>query len=194
MLNRIAMYTSTSALQRLRDDLGEDEPRLERIVDHPRQNLTGLHLGEIAEREVRKVTVNGVAKVTRNVLLERRAELASNPYEQVLEYHRDQDQDDHVPQRVHLVAGHDPAADGGVEELRDPPRLHRRRRLVKQDVEERDQQGDREAVEQRRDEVRHDRDRHAPEMRAQERKKPLIDRHCPRYYRRFGAAAFTGAE
>ena len=38
------------ALQRLSDDLGENEACLERVVDHARQNLSGLHLGEVAER------------------------------------------------------------------------------------------------------------------------------------------------
>ena len=70
---------------------------------------------------MREVAIDGVAKIARHVLLERRAELAGNPHQKILENHRDQNDYDHVPQRVHLVAGHDPAPDCRVEELRDPP-------------------------------------------------------------------------
>src|SRR6266568_293286 len=46
---------------------------------------------------------------------------------------------------------------------------------MEQDVEERNQQRDRETIEQRRKEVANDRDRHAPGVRAQVGEKPSID-------------------
>ena len=163
------------ALERLRHDLREDEARLERVVDHAREDLPRLHLGEVAERKVREVAIDGVAQIARHVLLERRAELPSDPHQQILEQHRRHDEQDDVAQRAHLVAGNDLTPHRRVQELRHPPRLERCRRLVEEDVEERDQQRDRKAVEQRREQVACDRDRHPPRVRAQVREKPLAD-------------------
>src|SRR6266550_1655578 len=46
---------------------------------------------------------------------------------------------------------------------------------MEQDVEERNQQRDCEAIEQRREQVGHDRDAHAPGVRAQEGNELLVD-------------------
>src|SRR5437016_3362006 len=50
---------------------------------------------------------------------------------------------------------------------------------MEENVEERNQQRDREAVEQRREKIRCDGDSHAPRVRAKERKQPAVGRHLP---------------
>ena len=129
----------------------------------------------VVERQMGEVTVNRISQIARHVFLERGAELSGDPHQQVLQQHRRQHDEDDVAQRVHLVAGNDLAADGGVEKLRDPARLERGRRLVEQDVEKRNQQRDGKAIEQRRHQVGANGDGHPPRVRAQVRQQPLVD-------------------
>ena len=53
-------------------DLGDDDLGLRRVGEDAREDLAGLVLGEEAERQPLEVTVEGVAQVARDVLLQLR--------------------------------------------------------------------------------------------------------------------------
>jgi hypothetical protein len=138
---------------------------------------------------VREVAIDGIAQIARHVFLERRTELAGDPHQNVLGDHRGEDDHDDVAQRRHFVTGDDRVPDGVVEQTGDPALFHPGRRLVKQDVEERNEQRDREAVEERGGEIANYRDRHAPPVGAQKGQKLVVD--ACRHYRR-GVSSASG--
>src|SRR6185312_8746682 len=186
---RDGRHDQRSRLERLRHYLREDEPRLERIVQNPRDYLARLGAREVREREPRKVLVDGVPQIARYIFLQLRAEPTTHPDEHVLRDHHDHHDEDDVPERAHLVAAHHQLSDGGVQKTGYPSCLYVQRRTVEQRVEERNEQRNREGIQQCCADVGGDGSDHPPRVRLEERKQPSIygDSSTPSLFRRTNA-------
>ena len=81
----IVVMICGSVLHRARHELGDEHLRLIGVGQDLGDDLAGLRPLEIAERQPLHVPEHSVAQVARDVLLERRAELAGEPDEHVLD-------------------------------------------------------------------------------------------------------------
>ena len=175
-------------LQRARHELGDQRLRLLGVGQHARDDLSRLRALEPAERQPLEVAEDAVAKVARHVLLQRRAELSGEPDEEILQRDDRDDRDHHRLHRSEPVGGIEEGADHPLVRARDPAGRRGGDQLLRaeQRVEKERKQREREDVERRCDDVRHDGADHPPGVRAKEMEKPAI------HGQRFGVSSDTG--
>src|SRR5678816_2002926 len=138
-----------AVLERRRDYLRENEPRLRRVRDDAGENLSCLCSLEKTERQVNDVIVNSIAQITGHVLLQARPKLSCNPAQKILDQDQRNDDEDDVPERSHLVIWIEQEANRLRENSRKLVTAYSERRLIEKGVEKRDQQGERKCIENR---------------------------------------------
>ena len=107
-------------LQRFRHQLGDQRLRLLGVRQHARDDLPRLRALEIAERQPLQVTEHAVAQIARHVLLQRCAELAGEPDENVLQRDDGDDRHHHRLHRAQSVGGIQEGTDEPLVRARDP--------------------------------------------------------------------------
>src|SRR5215211_3509919 len=126
---------------------------------------------------MREMRVDRISNVPRHKLLQTRSKLARQPNEKILEEHDHEDDQDHVPQRSHLVSRIQEHSDCPAQQSREAARREIYRRLVEECVEKRNEQRERERIEQGCADISGDRASHAPGMRPNERREPPVNHY-----------------
>ena len=89
------------------------------------------------------MTVQTIAQVTYDELLQLNSDLAAYPDHQILECNRQHHDENHISERPHPVVRIEQKSDREFENLGNIARVRYQRRLIEQSVEERNQQSQR---------------------------------------------------